>query len=332
MIKYKNMKKFNEIFNFARENVFSDLHIIENENIYARIFGKLIELKNSIKFTNEELKEFCLDKIEADFSYTDDLGRRYRINSFITRSKLALVVRIIREKPINLKEKFINQIIEEKILNLKSGLILVTGATGSGKSNTLANIIERFNERKNYKILTIEDPIEYLFKSKRSLIIQREINSDVKSFEIALKSSLRQDPNIIMVGEIRDEESLYAVLKLSETGHLVLSTLHTIDTVETINRIISMASSDKRDYIRSQLSTVLRFIFSQELLIDEKKEKIYPIFEILNNTKAVSNLIASDKLNQISNLIESGIENYMITKERYKKMLNIVEEKVENRV
>ena len=149
------------------------------------------------------------------------------------------------------------------------------------------------------------------------MIVQREIDSE--DFKFALKSSLRQDPDIIVVGEIRDEESLYAALNLAETGHLVFSTLHTMNTVETINRLISMVKTDKKDFIRDQLASLLRFVFSQELI--KIKGEINPIFEILNNTKAVSNLIAMNKLNQIPTLIESGAENYMITKEKYMKII-----------
>ena len=240
------------------------------------------------------------------------------MNSFLTRGKLALVIRIINKEPIKLKGKFINKIINEKILSLKDGLVLVTGITGSGKSTTLANIIEKFNENKNLKILTIEDPIEYIFENKKSLIVQRELGKDVESFEKALKSSLRQDPDVIILGEIRDEESLYSALKLAETGHLVFSTLHTMNTVESVNRLISMVRSEKKDFIREQLASVLRFILSQEL---HRGKKNVPIFEILNNTKAVANLILNNKLNQIPTLIESGIENFMITKAKYLKNL-----------
>ena len=171
--------------------------------------------------------------------------------------------------------------------------------------------------------MTIEEPVEYVFENKKSLIIQREIKNDIISYERALKSSLRQDPDVVVVGEIRDEESLYAVLKLAETGHLVLTTLHTSNAIESINRIISMVSFEKKDFIRTQLAAVLRFILSQELYINRDKKEIIPIFEILNNTKAVANLILNNKISQISNMMESGSENYMITKEKYFKNVNI---------
>ena len=307
-----------KIFDYTRENNISDIHLLEGEKIYLRKDGEILEYDNNIIVSKDELLEICNGKIEEDFAYTDSKNQRYRVNSFLTRGKLALVIRIINKEPIKLKGKFINKLIDEKILSLKDGLVLVTGITGSGKSTTLANIIEKFNENKNLKILTIEDPIEYIFENKKSLIIQRELGKDVESFEKALKSSLRQDPDAIILGEIRDEESLYSALKLAETGHLVFSTLHTMNTVESVNRLISMVRSEKKDFIREQLASVLRFILSQEL---HRGKKNVPIFEILNNTKAVANLILNNKLNQIPTLIESGIENFMITKEKYLKNL-----------
>ncbi|WP_339068162.1 type IV pilus twitching motility protein PilT [Fusobacterium animalis] len=309
-----------KIFDYARENNISDIHLLEGEKIYFRKDGKIIEYDGTDTVSKEELLEICNGKIEEDFSYTDSKSQRYRVNSFLTRGKLALVIRIINKEPIKLKGKFINKVIDEKILSLKDGLVLVTGITGSGKSTTLANIIEKFNENKNLKILTIEDPIEYIFENKKSLIIQRELGKDVESFEKALKSSLRQDPDVIILGEIRDEESLYSALKLAETGHLVFSTLHTMNTVESVNRLISMVRTEKKDFVREQLASVLRFILSEELY---RGKRIIPIFEILNNTKAVANLILNNKLNQIPTLIETGIENFMITKTKYLKNIEI---------
>lgn len=309
-----------EILDYARENKISDIHILENEKVYFRKFGEIFKDNIFSKINRSQLESICLNKIDEDFIFMDKQNR-YRISSFLTMGKLGLSIRVIDNELILLKERFINELIHKKILTLKDGLILVTGATGSGKSTTLANFIECFNQEKNYKILTLEDPIEYVFKNRKSYIIQREIGKDVKKYEIALKNALRQDPDIVVVGEIRDIESLDAVLKLAETGHLVLTTLHTNSAVESINRIFSMISAEKKDFIRQQLASVLRFIFSQELYIDKEKQKRNAIFEILNNTKAVSNLILNNKINQIPNLIESGIDNYMITKEKYFSMI-----------
>lgn len=312
-----------KIFEYARKNNISDIHIIEGERIYFRKDGEIVAYENSQNLSREDILKICSGKFEEDFAYIDSKNQRYRINSFFTKEKLALVIRVINDEAIKLKGEFINKVIDEKILALKDGLVLISGITGSGKSTTLANIIEKFNENNKIKILTIEDPIEYIFENKKALIIQRELGTDVESFEKALKSSLRQDPDVIVLGEIRDEESLFSALKLAETGHLVFSTLHTMNAVESINRLISMTKSDKRDFVREQLASVLRFVFSQELYRDKKTKKVKVIFEILNNTKAVANLIANNKLNQIPSLIESGIENYMITKEKYFKKIEI---------
>ena len=312
-----------KIFEYARKNNISDIHIIEGERIYFRKDGEIVAYEDSQNLSREDILKICSGKFEEDFAYTDSKNQRYRINSFFTKGKLSLVIRVINDEAIKLKGEFINKVIDEKILALKDGLVLISGITGSGKSTTLANIIEKFNENKSIKILTIEDPIEYIFENKKALIIQRELGTDVESFEKALKSSLRQDPDVIVLGEIRDEESLFSALKLAETGHLVFSTLHTMNTVESINRLISMTKSDKRDFVREQLASILRFVFSQELYRDKKTKKVKVIFEILNNTKAVANLIANNKLNQIPSLIESGIENYMITKEKYFKKIEI---------
>ena len=312
-----------KIFEYARKNNISDIHIIEDERIYFRKDGEIVAYDDVQTLSRKDILNICLNKFEEDFAYTDSKGQRYRVNSFFTKGKLALVIRVINDEAVKLKGEFINKVIDEKILALKDGLVLISGITGSGKSTTLANIIEKFNENNKIKILTIEDPIEYIFENKKALIIQRELGTDVESFEKALKSSLRQDPDVIVLGEIRDEESLFSALKLAETGHLVFSTLHTMNSVESINRLISMARSDKRDFVREQLASVLRFIFSQELYRDKKTKKVKVIFEILNNTKAVANLISNNKLNQIPSLIESGIENYMITKEKYFKKIEI---------
>lgn len=315
-----------DILKYARKNKISDIHILEDSSIYFRYMG---EIKKSDVFEpikKEEILKLCKNNINKNFIYRDEMGKRYRVSSFMAQSKLGLVIRVIKDKADTLDEIFISNLISEKILNIKSGLILVTGTTGSGKSTTLANIIEKFNEEKPYKILTLEEPIEFVFENKKSLIIQREIGKDVLSYEEALKNSLREDPDIIVISEIRDIDSLYATLKLSETGHLVLATLHTTNAVETINRIISMINVDNRDYVRWQLSSVLKFILAQYLYIDKKNQRYIPIFEVLNNTKAISSLIANNKINQIQNLIESGTENYMITKEKYLKNLAILEE------
>ena len=255
-----------KIFEYARKNNISDIHIIEGERIYFRKDGEIVAYEDSQSLSREDILKICSGKFEEDFAYTDSKNQRYRINSFFTKGKLALVIRVINDEAVKLKGEFINKVIDEKILALKDGLVLISGITGSGKSTTLANIIEKFNENNKIKILTIEDPIEYIFENKKALIIQRELGTDVESFEKALKSSLRQDPDVIVLGEIRDEESLFSALKLAETGHLVFSTLHTMNAVESINRLISMAKSDKKRFCKRTTSFCFEiYLFSRAI-------------------------------------------------------------------
>ena len=160
-----------KIFEYARKNNISDIHIIEGERIYFRKDGEIVAYEDSQSLNREDILKICSGKFEEDFAYTDSKNQRYRINSFFTKGKLALVVRLINDEAIKLKGEFINKVIDEKILSLKDGLVLISGITGSGKSTTLANIIEKFNENKSIKILTIEDPIEYIFENKKEFIL-----------------------------------------------------------------------------------------------------------------------------------------------------------------
>ena len=199
---------------------------------------------------------------------------------------------------------------------MKEFIVTVDGPAGSGKSTTLAAMIEEINQKEALSIVTIEDPIEYIFENKKSFIRQREIGTDTLSFANALKSVLRQDPDIIMVGELRDVESIEAALTAAETGHLVFGTLHTNGAVETINRLIDVFSKEKQEQIKIQLSSVLKGIISQQLLLDKEKE-IIPAFEILFINTAVSNYIATGKVNQISTVIETGQKYGMISMREY---------------
>lgn len=227
----------------------------------------------------------------------------------------AFSIRILTKKIQNFEELKLPEILKNMI-EYENGLVLVTGPTGSGKSTTLAAMIEEINQREALSIVTIEDPVEYIFENKKSLIRQREIGRDTLSFANALKSVLRQDPDIIMVGELRDIESIEAALTAAETGHLVFGTLHTNGAVETINRLIDVFSKEKQEQIKTQLSSTLRGVVSQQLLLD-KENKVVPAFEILFVNTAVSNHIASGKTNQISIAIETGQKYGMISMKEY---------------
>lgn len=316
-----------DILEKGQEKNASDIHLVNNEKVIYRINGELIRdeeidkvseefLINSIReiFTEKQREIFEKNK-EIDISFEDIKKRRYRINLYNEKGYSAFSIRILTKRIQNFEELNLPEILKNMI-EYKNGLVLVTGPTGSGKSTTLAAMIEEINQREALSIVTIEDPVEYIFENKKSLIRQREIGRDTLSFANALKSVLRQDPDIIMVGELRDIESIEAALTAAETGHLVFGTLHTNGAVETINRLIDVFSKEKQEQIKTQLSSTLRGVVSQQLLLD-KENKVVPAFEILFVNTAVSNHIASGKTNQISIAIETGQKYGMISMKEY---------------
>lgn len=305
----------------------SDIHLVNNEKVIYRVNGELIRDEENDKISEESLinfireiftekqKEIFEKNKEIDISFEDIKKRRYRINLYSEKGIPAFSIRILTKKIQNFEELKLPEILKNMI-EYENGLVLVTGPTGSGKSTTLAAMIEEINQREALSIVTIEDPVEYIFENKKSLIRQREIGRDTLSFANALKSVLRQDPDIIMVGELRDIESIEAALTAAETGHLVFGTLHTNGAVETINRLIDVFSKEKQEQIKTQLSSTLRGVVSQQLLLD-KENKVVPAFEILFVNTAVSNHIASGKTNQISIAIETGQKYGMISMKEY---------------
>lgn len=305
----------------------SDIHLVNNEKVIYRVNGELIRddefdkvseefLINSIReILTEKQKEILEKNKEIDIAFEDIKKRRYRINLYNEKGYPAYSIRILTKKIQSFEELNLPKSLKNMI-RYKNGLVLITGPTGSGKSTTLSAMIEEINQRESLSIVTIEDPVEYIFENKKSLIRQREIGRDTLSFANALKSVLRQDPDIIMVGELRDKESIEAALTAAETGHLVFGTLHTNGAAETINRLIDVFSKEKQEQIKAQLSLVLRGIVSQQLLLD-KENKIIPAFEILFVNTAISNQIASGKINQIPTAIETGQKYGMISMREY---------------
>lgn len=316
-----------DILEKGQEKRASDIHLVNKEKVIYRINGKLMRDEEndevSEKFLMECIKEILTEKQreifkeikEIDTAFEDVKKRRYRINLYNEKGMPAFSIRVLTKKIQSFEELNLPEILKDMI-KYKNGLVLVTGATGSGKSTTLAAMIEEINQKEALSIVTIEDPIEYIFENKKSFIRQREIGTDTLSFANALKSVLRQDPDIIMVGELRDVESIEAALTAAETGHLVFGTLHTNGAVETINRLIDVFSKEKQEQIKIQLSSVLKGIISQQLLLDKEKE-IIPAFEILFINTAVSNYIATGKVNQISTVIETGQKYGMISMREY---------------
>jgi len=303
----------------------SDIHLLPGEYPVYRINGRLLREPGEIitkdrlmKFLGELLPEekracFFREK-EADFAWTDEACHRYRINAHIQRGNPALSIRILKDKIPPLADLGLPDSVKD-LLNQESGLILVTGATGSGKSTTLAAMVEELNISESLNIITMEDPVEYVFESKNSIIRQREIGSDTDSFRSALKSALRQDPDVILVGEMRDLESIEAVITIAETGHLVLGTLHTMGAVAAVDRIIDVFPEEKQNQIRLQISGILRGILNQRL-IPGTDGRLVLACEILLNTSAVASYILQGKTNQILSVLETGRKSGMISMER----------------
>ncbi|MDU1909620.1 PilT/PilU family type 4a pilus ATPase [Fusobacterium sp.] len=316
-----------DILEKGQEKRASDIHLVNGEKVIYRINGELMrDEKNkevSKNFLIDCIKEILTEKQkeifekvkEIDIAFEDVKKRRYRINLYNEKDSPAFSIRVLTRKVQSFEKLNLPEILKSMI-KYKNGLVLVTGATGSGKSTTLAAMIEEINQREALSIITLEDPIEYIFENKKSFIRQREVGRDTLSFANALKSVLRQDPDIIMVGELRDTESIEAALISAETGHLVFGTLHTNGAAETINRLIDIFSEEKQEQIKIQLSSVLRGIVSQQLLLD-KKDEIIPAFEILFVNTAVSNYIATGKINQISTAMETGQKYGMISMKEY---------------
>ena len=315
------MNEFDKILKDAQKEEVSDIHILTGEKIVFRKQGKL-ERKNynipncddiekwieNILSKDEKIR--YLQEKDIDLSYENSFGR-YRINMYFEKSFPAIAIRVLKKEIKNLSLEEYPEILKEMV-KYKNGLVLITGTTGSGKSTTLATMIEEINVNYEKSILTIEDPIEYIFKNKKSIIRQREIGRDTNSFATGLRAALRQDPDIIMVGELRDLESIEIALTIAETGHLVLGTLHTNSASSTINRIVDVFPAEKQEQIRVQLSMNLRCVVTQQL-VNSKNGKRIPAFEILVVTPAVANQILNNKINQIDSFIETGKKFGMIS-------------------
>ena len=305
----------------------SDLHIVSNKPPILRIDGELKVLPDfeNIKsveaekmifaiLSNKQKEDFIRDR-ELDFSYEISELSRYRINLHWARDRIGLVARVISTKIPTLEEIELPKDIINELINKTEGLILITGPTGCGKSTTLATLIEKINTERFSNIITLEDPIEFIFEPKRSIIKQRQLGTDIKSFHGALKHVLRQDPNVIMVGEMRDLETIATTITLSETGHLVLATLHTHNTSQTIDRIIDVFPPHQQAQIGLQLSLSLRGIISQHLLPKIGGGRV-AAREILINNPAVANLIRENKIPQLKTIIQTSLNDGMFTMEQ----------------
>jgi len=336
------MKAIKLYFQEAIQKSASDLHLVAGEKPIIRIQGELQELESKIlsekdlkegimSLLNSEQKTKFLDELELDFGYDHD-GERFRVNLHQQEGKIGLSARLI-PKEIPTPDDLRFEPALHEFINLLDGLVLVVGPTGHGKSTTIASMIEEINKTRKSHIITIEDPIEFVFDDKKSLIEQREVGTDTKSFAAALKHVLRQDPNVILVGEMRDPETIATVLTAAETGHLVFSTLHTSSAAEAVERIVDVFDGAKQKQILIQLSAVLRGIVAQQLVptIDGGRTSAR---EILINTPAVANLIKENNISQIPSMIQTGAKDGMITMDNSLKALvkdNLISEDVAER-
>lgn len=298
----------------ARNQNVSDIHIGQGTPIYYRISGNLIPTEH--QFNDEEIKELLWSLIndhqikifesgkDLDFAFTSSDGNRQRVNIFRQLGNISATIRLLNNAFLTIDQLGLPSVLHD-FTKEKRGLILVTGPTGSGKSTTLAAMINEINQSRAEHIITIEDPVEYVYPQGKSIIHQREVGQDVESFAAALRSSLREDPDIILVGEMRDFETISAALTAAETGHLVLATLHTTGAAQTIDRIIDACPSVAQQQIRTQLTGILKGIVTQSLLPTIDGGRVAAT-EILVASDAVLNLIRENKGHQITATLQSN--------------------------
>jgi len=312
----------NELLKKAVQVGASDLHVKAGSVPIIRLHGELTTLSGEKRLTledtaniastimNEAQQEAFKKKNEIDISHSIPGFGRFRCNIFVQRGTIGMVLRVIPTKIPDIEQLYLPPVLKKIALEPR-GLILVTGTTGSGKTTTLASMIEFINLNRTNNIITIEDPIEFLFRDKSSIISQREIGSDTESFSKALRSALRQDPDVILVGEMRDFETIQTALVAAETGHLVLSTLHTVDATETVNRIIAVFPPYQHKQIRMQLASILRAIISMRLVPRADGKGRVPAVEVLIGTSTIKDCVEDpDKTKLIPDFIAQGYTQY----------------------
>jgi twitching motility protein PilT len=303
----------------------SDLHIVEGSAPYFRVDGELVPVENGPVLTvdstrtliepllNEEQKEYVEVNKELDLGYQYQEKGRFRINVYHTRGMLAAALRLVPAEILTVEELNLPQEVH-RFAQHKQGFILVTGPTGEGKSTTLASVISEINKTRAEHILTIEDPIEYVHKPIKSIVSQREMNQDTKDWSVALRSALRADPDVVMVGEMRDYETIAAAITVAETGHLVFATLHTGSASQTMDRIIDVFPAEQQGQIRQQLASTIIAVASQRLLPRLSGGRI-PAVELMFANDAVRNLIREGKTYQIDNVMQTSGSQGMILME-----------------
>ena len=309
---------------FAVENEASDILIVAGGPVCVKIDGHMRaaddarilppqaeELIRQIYEAAKRPMELFLETRDDDFSFSVPGLARFRVNTFRQRGSMAAVIRIVSFEIPDWKKRHIPEAVMD-LADVDHGMILVTGTAGSGKSTTQACIIDRINETKDYHIITLEDPIEYLHKNKKSIVSQREIAIDTADYLTALRACLRQAPDVILLGEMRDSETIFTAMTAAETGHALIATLHTRGAVNAIDRIVDAFPSTQQAQIRIQLAEVLKTVVSQQLLPDVNGGQV-PAYEIMHVTPAIRSLIRDNKCHQIDNAISAGAREGMIS-------------------
>ena len=309
------MLSLDQLIEKARAMRASDVHIVCGLPAKCRVDGNVTDLTGEV-LTAADCEMLARELAGAEYETMADIGEldmarsfpdggRTRVNLFRQQGSVSAAIRLLADHIPSLDELSLPPVVAD-FASYRSGIVLVTGETGSGKSTTLAALLDRINHTRNAHIITLEDPIEYVYQGRCSLIHQREVGADVRSFASALRSALREDPDVILVGEMRDYETISAAVTAAETGHLVMSTLHTIGAAQTIDRIIDVCPAGAQNQIRGQLAAVLRGVITQQLLPLAVGKGRCAATEILVGTDAVANLIREGKCYQIPSILQSG--------------------------
>jgi len=315
------IKAFANLLDLAIDKGASDVHVVVGAHPLLRIDGRLLPVTSVPPLTTENVNtllaeiakpeqlEKVKNKVEADFSF-EYSGTRFRTNLYLEKNQPAGSLRLITSKIKTFNELGLPPIVEF-FTSQSQGLVIITGPTGHGKSTTLASMIQKINLERREHIVTIEDPIEYSFKNEKSLISQREVGNDTQSFSSALRSALREDPNVVLIGEMRDLETIESALIMAETGHLVLTTLHTNSAAQTVDRIVAVFPAYQQQQVRSQLASVLLGVMSQRLIPRISGGRIVAS-EVMIANPAIRTLIRDNKIHQIPNVIQTSASEGMI--------------------
>lgn len=326
------MLEMNEMLKLVVERDASDLHISVGKPPVMRLHGILDVVDPHIitpedsdrlmrEITPPRYQQMIQETGSADFAYAYSDMARFRCAVFRARGNISIVMRLIPSKILTFDQLGLPRDSIIEVLHAHRGLVLVTGPTGSGKTTTLATMIDYINSERYVHIITIEDPLEYVHPHKKAIVTHRELHVDTPSFAYALRGALRQDPDVILVGEMRDLETMEAAITAAETGHLVFATLHTVSAAETVNRIIDAFPVNQQEQIRAVLSVALRTIIAQTLVPRASGKGRVAAYEILHNTPAVANLIREKKVNRIISTIQTSAKQGMITLDDY--LLNL---------